>query len=341
MAERLSALTAVCVVLSLAAFTAWDAASAEENRQSSNAANTAATVSKHDPCSFLAPKEIEAVMGSLAGPPFRAAGLAPRANGEDCRYETPDRRSIRVTVMWDGGAQMIGMMGAMQGMLKKANLKELKLFDGTVVAGEWDEARVSQCCEFNALRGDQLVTVDIAASRATLSQASSLADAAVKRLEQPLGIEGNAGIGQAQERAARRPKPRSVCDLVTRADAEAIVGVSLLGQPAGSEDSCSYRWSTRGGLSYVIKLMVQWQGGFGEMRTTNAMIGHASSVVGTDKLFGPTAIVADKGPWDEFSTSIIGVAAVKNDVMMSVESGPLKQDVARAFIEKAAFNLAK
>ena len=70
-------------------------------------------------------------------------------------------------------------------------------------------------------------------------------------------------------------------------------------------------------------------------------IGHASSVVGTDKLFGQTASSGDKGAWDEFSSSIIGVAAVKNDVMVSVESGPLNQDTARAFVERAVLNLAK
>lgn len=334
MAERSSALMAVWLTLSLAAFTGWDAG------KSANAADNRAA-GKHDPCGFLTPEEIEAVMGPLAGPPFRAAGLAPRANADDCRYEAPDRRSIRVTVMWDGGARLIGMMGAMQGMLKKANLKELKLFDGTVVAGEWDEARVSQCCEFNALRGDQLVTVDIAGSRASLQQASGLADAALKRLERPLAIDGNAGVAAAQERAARRPKPRSVCDLVTQADAEAIVGTTLLKQPEGNNDSCTYSWPTRGGFNHDIKLMVDWQGGFGSMRTINAMVGNASSVIGTDKLFGQTASVGDKGTWDEFSSSIIGVTAVKNDVMVSVESGPLNQDTARGFIERAVLNLAK
>ena len=77
------------------------------------------------------------------------------------------------------------------------------------------------------------------------------------------------------------------------------------------------------------------------MRTTNAMIGNASSVVGTEKLFGQATAVAGKGPWDELSTSIVGVAAVKNDVMVNVESGPFKQEVARAFIEKAVLNLAR
>jgi hypothetical protein len=33
--------------------------------------------------------------------------------------------------------------------------------------------------------------------------------------------------------------------------------------------------------------------------------------------------------------------AVKNDVLVSVESGPYRQDITRAFVEKAVVNLTK
>jgi hypothetical protein len=234
--------------------------------------------------------------------------------------------------------------------VKNSGLKELKLIDGTTVAGEWDEARVSQCCVFNALRGDQMVIVDIAGSRATLAQASSLADAAVRRLDQPLKIDGGAGIKPSQERIALRPKARGVCDLVTKADAEAIAGVALLAAPTGNEDSCSYEWPLGTAGSFAIKLMVQWQGGFGAMRETHGMVSNATAMIGADKMIGQAAAPvfsqaaatgADKGPWDEYSQSIIGVSAVKSDVMVSIEGGPFKRDVQRAFVEKAVLNLAR
>lgn len=310
----------------------------------SSSTNTARTLSaqKNDPCSLLKSGEVEAIMGPLAGPPFRAAGPTPQPKGEDCRYEAADRRAIRVNVTREGGAQLIRMMGAMQGTTNQAGLKELKLLDNSTVAGAWDDARISQCCEFNALHGDQMVTIDIAGSHATIAQAASLADSAVKRIDQPLEIDGNAGIKSAQERAAQRPKPRNVCDLVTRADAERIAGVSLLAPPKGDKESCTYQWALdNNGSRYAIELKVQWQDGFGAMRSIGAMVGNASSMVGLGKPSGQTKPASDDGPWDEFSQSIIGVMAVKNDVLISIESGPFKQDVARAFIHKAVVNLGE
>jgi hypothetical protein len=303
---------------------------------------SAAAASGNDPCKLLAPNEIETIMGPLAGLPYRASGASPEAKGADCRYEAAAGRSIRVSVMWKGGAQFIGMMGAMASAIKNAGLSELKLSDGSTVAGAWDRAHVNQCCEFNALSGDRLVTVDVAGSRATLAQAARIADSAVKRLDQPLEIDGTAGVKSAQERAATRPKPRSVCDLVTRTDAEAIAGTALLAPPKGNEDSCAYSWALdANGSRYDIKLMMQWEDGFHEMRQTNSMIGQASSMLGMGRASEQASSDHVQSPWDEFSQSIVGVMAVKSDVLASVESGPYRQDIARAFVEKAMVNLMK
>jgi hypothetical protein len=294
----------------------------------------------HDACGLLTTAEVEAVLGPLAGPPFQAVGARPRPNAEECRYETAGFRAISVKVLWTGGAQMIGMMGAVQGMVKKAGLAELKLTDGTTVAGAWDDARVSQCCEFNALRGDQLVTVNIAGSYATLQQAGRLADAAVKRLDQPLAIAGEDGIKPAQERFLLRPKRRSVCDLLTQADAEAITHVALSAPPKGGEESCSYAWPLSAATSnYTLKLEVTWLDGFETMRTTQSIVGNTSAMIGLGK---PSSTAKpEAGPWDEFAQSIIGVMAAKNDVLVSVESGPFQADTSRSFVKKAIENLAR
>jgi len=322
-----------------------DSKSASKAPAPSKAAKTSADaggVRKNDPCGLLTLAEVEAVVGPLAGPPYRAVGATPQPKGDDCRYEAAAGRSVRVNVTWEGGAQLMGMMGAMESAVKKAGLSELKLLDGSTVAGEWDKAKITQCCEFNALRGDRMVTVDIAGSHATIAQAASLADAAVKRLDQPLEIDGGGGIKLAEERAAQRPKSRNVCELLTRADAEAIAGATLLAPPKGNEDSCTYEWPLdANGSRYAVKLMVQWKDGFHEMRQTSSMVGQASSMLGMGKVSGQASPDRNDGPWDEFSQSIVGVMAVKSDVLASVESGPYRQDIARAFIEKAVVNLAK
>ena len=101
----------------------------------SGSPTSAAESGKHDPCSFLTVDEVEAIMGKLAGPPYRAGGgVTPQSNGSNCRYEAPDRRSIRLSVTWDGGKQLIAMMGAMQAMVETAGLSQLKLL-------EWDDGR--------------------------------------------------------------------------------------------------------------------------------------------------------------------------------------------------------
>jgi hypothetical protein len=109
----------------------------------------------------------------------------------------------------------------------------------------------------------------------------------------------------------------------------------------GSSISCHYIWPTNPqGSDYELSLIVKWQEGFSEMRTSSAAIGNASSMLGMEKL-GRARLGQDRGPWDEFSQSIIGVSAVKGDVMISVEGGPMPQDVQRAFVEKAIVNLGK
>ena len=87
--------------------------------------------------------------------------------------------------------------------------------------------------------------------------------------------------------------------------------------------------------------MVTWQDGFSEMRTTSAAVGSASSMLGMGQLRKPSGADQVNGPWDEFSKSIIGVSAVKNDIRISVEGGPIGQDIQQAFVEKALTNLSR
>lgn len=303
---------------------------------------SAADQQKHDPCQLLTSTEVEAVMGPLAGLPYRAAGATPHAKGHDCRYEGVAGRSMRIEVTWDHGAQLIGMMGAMEAVVKNAGLSELKLSDSSTVTGEWDRAHINQCCEFAALQNDQLVTIDVAGSHATIRQAASLAAAAIKRLDKPLDVDGNAGIQAAQERAASRPKPRDVCALVSQADAEAIAGTTLSAPPHGDTGACTYEWPLdANGMRYTLKLLVQWKDGFHDMRQVSSILGNASSMLGFNEISGQAAVKGNDGPWDEYSKSIVGVMAVKSDVMASVESGPFRQDIARAFVEKAIVNMSK
>jgi len=139
-----------------------------------------------NPCSLLEPREVEAVLGgTLVGPPYRfdkTGKQGPAADGDACRYETAAYHFVEIEVEWTGGARMMKMYGTVQNLVDQKMKGMLKLGDGSELTGEWDEAKVVNCCTFIAMRGDQVVTVDIAGSHATLEQAARIADAALKRI---------------------------------------------------------------------------------------------------------------------------------------------------------------
>ena len=149
----------------------------------------------HDPCSLLEPKDVEAALGGgLAGPPYRfkRAGdhWGPADDGDACRYEGANRHFVQIEVEWEGGAQTMNMYGTVQSLADQKQKGVLKLSDGSELTGEWDEAKVDNCCTFIAMRGDQLVTVDIAGRTQRWNRPAAIADAALKRIDKPLTIDG-------------------------------------------------------------------------------------------------------------------------------------------------------
>jgi hypothetical protein len=195
------------------------------------------------------------------------------------------------------------------------------------------------CCEFNALHGDKRVVIDIGATNATVEEAAGLADKAVQRLDHPIQIDSEIGIVEAAARGKTRPVVASACTLVTRAEAEALVGTTLVSDPQGAEGGCTYAWKTDGSdYQEQISLSVTWRDGLGEMRRALAAIGQGLNMLANQGL----DLTQSAGPkdkvFDEYSTSIVGVMAVRKDVLLSIESGPMS-DLAAKFIAVAAGNL--
>ncbi len=303
----------------------------------------------HDPCSLLQPKEVEAILGaSLAGPPYRfnTAGDArgPAAEGDVCRYEVANHHFVQVEVEWDGGAQMMKMYGTVQGLADQHQKGVLKLGDGSELTGEWDEARVNNCCTFIAMRGDQLVTVEIAGSNATLEQAAAIADAALKHIDAPLPVDGAAGVATAIARDATRPKERDPCSLVSRAEAEAAVEAPLTQDPVVDGNTCTYAYE--GKLPWKIVLTFRWRDGYAEFRE------HASTAAGVGKVFSlgddagngkeqPAAPdPALTGPWETAYAGPFEFWAVKDDVLVKADAqGAMKQAHARNLVAAAMSKL--
>lgn len=291
-----------------------------------------------NPCSLLAASEVEAVLGGpLEGPPYRAYGNEPDPGGDICRYRTADFRSVAVSVDWTHGGDAFAMFGAVGDVVKDGGLGDvLTLSDGTEVTGSWDRAGLFLCCEFNALRKDQRVDVDISGSEATVKQAAALADKAVQRLAEPLQVASDQGIADAVALDASRPAVRSACDLLERADAERLLGGPLFQDPEGQEDRCTYVW-TPAGADYQeqIKLTVTWRGGFSEFRNTQSAVGQGFAMVTDTPLDGGSTDEGRPPVFDAYSTSIIGVMGVRKDVLLSIESGPMSDTAAKVLAAAA------
>jgi hypothetical protein len=237
------------------------------------------TYDKQDPCNLLDPKEVEAVLGThLATPPYRSgnATAGPSPSGNECVYEAGNFRYITLEVVYEGGAQQYSMTGMVKGLMKSGGGKEdiannakknFRLDDGSELTGEWDEASLTpmNCCIFSGLRGDQLITIDFTASRATLRQAATLVDGAYKRMEQPLKIDGGGGVTAAKALNSTRPKPVDVCSLLTRAEVEAILG-KLIAEPEARGQGCTYKVPPSQGMPQEYEVSVRWQGGYYQWR---------------------------------------------------------------------------
>jgi hypothetical protein len=306
------------------------------------ASESAKSDAELDSCRLLEPKQVEAVLGPLAGPPsrFLLRDFAPDANGNACVYEGADRRSIRIEAMTSGGASIMKLLGMPAGTAAQAGMKGVMpkglLPEGASVAGEWDEAKVIGCCRINALLGDAMVTIDYEASRATPEQGVGLLNQALKQLVKPLAINGAAGVEPMKQRlAARAKEQRAPCALVTRGEAEAVLG-ALLQEPKASKDACEYHFNIPkrdgGTLASVAEIKVVGSGGYREFRDHLSM---GRSVGKSMGLNGGDEISQLKGPWEEIGFAFPELMAVKRDVMVKVDTRLVPMEQAQALVARA------
>ena len=311
---------------------------------------------EHDPCSLLDPKEVEAALGApLATPPFRTSNSDPFINGDECTYEDAHLHRVVVKVDWDGATISWKMLGNVQTLINQGPTKGmLHLADGSDLAGTWDEARVQGCCAFATLLGDQGVTVDASDSNVGITAAAKLADAALKRLDKPLSIDGNGGVAAAKTYvAAHRPQRRDPCSFLTRAEAEAIIGPLSADPKSDGDDTCEYDRMidspTGGKLRTYLSIGVHWSYGYQELRE-NASIrqGFVSGITaglphGKDVKAALSGSDLPPSPYWEVAyaggTRAGGLAAVKNDVMIGVDGLGIPREQMISVLEKAMSKL--
>jgi hypothetical protein len=241
-----------------------------------------------DPCSLLEPKEVEAAFGAPLGTaPYRGSNLKPVADGSDCVYQTASFQTVTLSVSFTDGQQAYhvgdfvgslvkGAKGAVDDKTKKVMVSE----DGSEIAGEWDEAKLTPltCCSFNALRADQMIGIDFTGSAMALTQAAALVDAAFKRIDKPLTLDGGANAAAAKAFLKTRPTRMAACSVLSQAEAEAILG-KLVAAPKEQGDSCSYQLPSTG-IPQIYELDYGWQGGNYDFRQDLQAAKMAGSALG-------------------------------------------------------------
>lgn len=281
-----------------------------------------------DPCSLLEPHEAEEVLGAaLATPPYRSESGAPKVDGRSCSYVSADFRAFSLEVDFTGGAQAFGMFGFAKNLLGSApdpNVRQaFRLADGTELQGGWDRATLvpMNCCLFAALKGDQLVQIDFTGTDSTLATAAGRVDAALRRLDKPLALDGGANVEAAKAFWKGRPKPVDACSLLPAAEVEALVG-RLRAAPVGhGADGCDYELASDGPRR-LVALSITWRGGNAKLRSDAhvlRMVGHAMSGhdPGSEPVFDEPA--AANGVWERAGRAASAFVAIRRDVLVSVD----------------------
>lgn len=243
-----------------------------------------------DPCSLLTATEVEAAMRTRLGtPPYRGSSTDPEADGSDCVYMTRNFQTVTLNVVFDGGQQAYhvgdlagnlikGAKGVVADQAKRIMVSE----DGSEIAGEWDEAKLTpmNCCIFNALRGDQMITIDFTGSTMTLKQAAGLVDAAFKRIDKPLTLDGGANVAVADAFLKTRPRPKHACSVLAQSEVETIIG-KLDAAPREDADTCTYELPRLPGrLPRIYELAFAWRGGNYRLRSDLAASRMAGAALG-------------------------------------------------------------
>ncbi|MEP6940380.1 MAG: DUF3558 family protein [Rudaea sp.] len=336
-----------------------DASTAPSASTKEGAAATASALAVHDPrdpCGVLEPAEVEPALGGPLGvAPYRAdANHTPDASGNYCVYRSKDLHSIVVDVTWSNGQKMMKMLGGITSGMNAVSKGQVKLpIGGTTLDGDWDVAMFANCCTLMALRDDSMVTINIGGSRATQEQAAKLADAAMRHLKKPLPIDGASSVDAAARLLNARPQFADACALLTRADAESVLGPLTADPTPKSNNQCVYSFTNaRGHLDQEWLKLVERDGfhAFRERNNIFETVDRQSAQAGAGMndqsravLAGLTAMHTHKpesaGPWDDATSSTFEFDIVRHDTFVTVGSGTLEHDRMRALAEKIGTKL--
>ena len=314
----------VCGVLAVAwIVAACGGAEDEASAGDSSAVVEVAEVTGPDPCTLVSDVEMEAQIGPLREPPFRVGhDRRPDPGGEGCFYRARDGRNVTILADWESGAMGFRMLAG-SGTEVGDILYGYNAATDTL-EGDWDKVGYAYG-QFIALKDSVSVQVDPFGSRIGLPGAVRLASLAIGRIDSPLDYDG---AKATRARPEARVVERNPCELVTRQEAEALLG-PLLEDPRPSDDNTGCDFVTDKemfGEKVVFTLEVQWTDGFYSLGAEREAIGGAARAmavhVDPDIPTLSQEAIGESEPWDERITLLGGVVAVvKDDALLRIATG--------------------
>lgn len=330
-----------------------------------------ARASVHDPCSVLPRAEAEAVIGPLAGDPYRTTDDPgqPDPAGRFCVYRTAEGRPVKLGARWVRGAMEFHMANGTGRLLDQVG-RTHTAWAGDTLNGPWDQAAVTPPGTLWALKGDELVWIDYSTTRGGLADGVRLVTAALPHLDHPVVSHGaeaaTALLAHMPSDTARDP-----CSLVSRAEAERALGGALEGNPRRSSTSCVYLLAPGEKTPRaIITLDVAWTDGFQRLAQWRAAqaayagrlggpastatvdsaggaqvrsaVQRATGTVAPDLSRGVLAASRDTAsgqPWAESFTTFTTFYAVRHDVLLTIDLRTATPEQARAIAAIAASKL--
>jgi hypothetical protein len=284
-----------------------------------------------DPCGWLSPVEAEAILGSFSAPPVRVRpgqNPSPDAYGTGCLY------TLAVQPQLGTGTVVLSVSLTGGEAADLVSAASASLFGGDTAGGDggaaaragWDhETRLGTT--YLARIGHIGVQVDRGSFEIADDKARQLAaEARDKMADRPFANPVDPFLDSLRkaEGSPVEPPPQGPdpCALLTRAEAEAVLGPLAVPpyRSAGNSplwdargDSCSY---FTGNGHRALTIMPVWSQGQMTFRMAAGMGGMAASATGVD-----AGLAADtlEGPWDDVMQDMQGMLRfLKGDRMLEV-----------------------
>lgn len=307
---------------------------------SSEAAAQTASADPDDACTLVSQSEMERFIGPLLEAPYRVRNRRPNPTGDGCLYRARDYRNVTIVLDRESGELSFRMLAGVGGQIEDV-LGGADMSADTLEV-DWD--KVGRAFgQLIALKGPVSVHIDPLGSRLDLAAQAKIMSIAIGRLDAPLKYDGGRATSRRKDVAMA---PRDPCSLVTKAEAESLMG-ELRADPHPSDEGDACVFPLAGeffGTPADRSLEVQWSDGFYALGQDRQAMGGAAKAMAT--VMGPDIpalgenAAGEKEPWDERITLMGGmITVIKHDVLLKIPAdgmGGFNEDKALALLRIAA-----